>query len=182
MRCVDCSNDLEVVNFRGIALHECPRCRGCWFDKDELQKAKDATDEDLRWLDFDPFSEESNRFTASPEHKHCPVCTTEMTSLAYAQSGVIINKCQKCHGVWLHSGEFKKIIGYLESLILSESSARYVIDSFKQFGELFKKNEARGSELKDFLVVLKLLKMRIAAEHPDLARLSGKVYEYLPFL
>jgi Zn-finger nucleic acid-binding protein len=182
MRCADCSKGLERVDFRGIAIHECPQCRGSWFIRDELRKAKDATDEDLQWLDFDPFSEKANRFTASPEHKNCPVCATEMSSLAYAQSGVIINKCQKCHGVWLHNGEFKKIIDYLESLIVSESSSRYAVDSFKKFLELFKKNEAIGSELKDFLVVLKLLKMRIAAEHPDLARLSDRVYEYLPFL
>ena len=128
MRCADCSRDLEQVDFRGIAIQECPRCQGRWFGRDELQKAKDATDEDLRWLDFDPFCEKSNRFTTSPERKSCPACAAEMTSLAYARSGVIINKCQQCHGVWLHSGEFRKIIGYLESLIVSESSSRYVID------------------------------------------------------
>ncbi len=182
MRCADCSKDLVHVDFRGISIHECPQCQGLWFGRDELQKAKDATDEDLRWLDFDPFSEKANPFTASPEHKKCPECTTEMTSLAYAQSGVIINKCQKCRGVWLHIGEFRKIIDYLESLVLSENASQYIADSVKKFLELFQKNEEAGSEIKDFLVVLKLLKMRIAAEHPHLARLSGKVYEYLPFL
>ena len=182
MRCADCSRDLEQVDFRGIAIQECPRCQGRWFGRDELQKAKDATDEDLRWLDFDPFCEKANRFTTSPEHKSCPACAAEMISLTYARSGVVINKCQKCHGVWLHNGEFKRIIDYLESLIVSENASQYVVDSFKKFSDFFTRDEETGSELKDFLVVLKLLKMRIAAEHPALARLSDKVYEYLPFL
>ena len=37
------------------------------------------------------------------------------------------------------------------------------------------------SEVKDFLAVLYLLELRIAADHPTLARASENIYKYTPF-
>ena len=42
MKCVSCQNELEEINFRGITVAECPQCQGRWFDRGELQKAKES--------------------------------------------------------------------------------------------------------------------------------------------
>jgi len=183
MKCPKCQDKLEEIGFRGITVNECPGCQGRWFDRGELQKAKDNTDEDLRWLDFDPFVKTQKHFTFVPdEGGACPKCDRKMAALTYANSGVVIEKCEQCRGIWLQDGEFKKIIAYLENLVVTESASEYVLDSFKQFLEIVTGPEDRTSEVKDFLVVLKLLKLRAAVEHSKIAAATNKIYQYLPFL
>ncbi len=182
MKCSDCQGELESTDFRGIKIDECARCKGRWFDRGELRKAKDKTDEDLRWLDFDPFSDDAGQFTVSGEGKACPGCSKIMSSLAYEKSGVIINKCLACEGVWLHHGEFEKIIRYLENLVVTESAAGYVKDSFKKFLEIATGSKKVTAEIKDFIVVLKLLEQRFGIEHPNIAAATNKIYQYLPFI
>lgn len=183
MNCSNCQNELDQIDFRGIVINECPSCHGRWFDREELQKAKDNTDEDLRWLDFDPFVKKEKHFNVIPEEGGiCPKCSEKMIPLAYANSGVVIDKCEQCRGVWLGDGEFRKIIAYLENLVTTHSVSEYVIDSFKQFSEIVTGPDDRISEAKDFLVVLKLLKLRAAVEHSKIAELTNKIYQYLPFL
>lgn len=183
MQCLKCHTNLEAINFRGIMVNECPKCQGRWFDRAELRKAKDNTDEDLCWLDFDPFVAKNDRFYAvSKESGECPKCTRKMLSMTYGNSGVIIDKCDQCEGVWLQEGEFRKIIVYLENLVTSETASEYIIDSFKQLFEIVTGPENKVSEIKDFLVVLKLLKLRAAVEHSKIAATTNKIYQYLPFL
>lgn len=182
MKCPDCQNELEQTDFRGIKIDECGACRGRWFDRGELAKAKDSTDEDLRWLDFDPFGETAAQFKVSTAGGECPKCSKGMASLAYEKSGVILNKCRTCEGVWVHHGEFEKIIRYLENLVVTESSAEYAKDSFKHFLEIATGSEGVTSELKDFLVVFKLLEKRFGVEHPNIAAATNKIYQFLPFI
>src|SRR3989338_1413322 len=161
MQCFQCNCALARIDFRGIMVDEWPQCHGRWFDRGELRKAKDNTDEDLRWLDFDPFAQKAGHFRAVTEHwTQCPKCSQRMIRLTYKNSGVVIDKCARCEGVWLQVGEFKRIIAYLEDLIASESVGAYVVDSLKQFLDIVTGPEGRMTEVKDFLVVLKLLKLR----------------------
>ena len=112
----------------------------------------------------------------------CPKCSEKMILLSYASSGVVIEKCEQCRGIWLEEGEFRKIIAYLENLVTTHSASEYVVDSFKQFLDIITGPDSRVSEAKDFLVVLKLLKLRAAVEHSKIAELTNKIYQYLPFL
>ncbi len=180
MKCSDCQSELKQIDYRGIKINECENCKGRWFNKEELRKAKDKTDDDLRWLDFDPFGEEGKSKVAK-RGKKCPECSEEMDTLTYNDSKVKIDKCPKCEGVWLDHGEFEKIIKYLEKIIITESSSEYAKDVLKQFLEIATGSESKASEVKDFLVVLKLLEQRTAAENPKIANLLNKIYQYSPF-
>ena len=121
MNCAECQTPLQSTDFKGIVIYECSKCQGRWFARDELKKAKDHTDEDLSWIDFDPFSDEADKYTVQSEHKECPKCLVPMASLTYEKSRVIIDRCMNCHGIWLHRDEFPKIIKYLGKLITNES-------------------------------------------------------------
>lgn len=110
MKCPNHNAALGQINYRGILIDECPTCKGRWGDRDELRKAKDSTDDDLRWLDFDPFGTEAGRFEVPSKGLLCPKCSTKMVSLTYETSKVTIDKCLQCHGIWLDHGEFEAII------------------------------------------------------------------------
>jgi Zn-finger nucleic acid-binding protein len=181
MNCPDCKGELKHSNCKSIIVDECIKCRGKWFDRDELRRVKDSVDDDLKWIDFDPFGKDAEKLSVASKGKRCPKCSTTMQSLKYMDSKVSIDKCLGCEGVWLDPGEFAKIIRYLENKVCTETAQEYVKDTFKEFAEIFTGPEGLVSEVKDFLAVLYLLQMRIAVEHPDLAKASQKIYQSTPF-
>ena len=181
MKCPDCKSELQPYDCKGIIINECIKCKGKWFDRDELRRAKDRADDDLRWLDFDPFGEDAEQLSVASEGKVCPKCLKNMLSLKYVDSKVIIDKCTSCKGIWLDPGEFAKIIRYLENKVCTETATEYVKDTFKQFIKVFTDQKGMISEVKDFLVVLHLLELRIAVEHPNLAKASKQIYKSTPF-
>jgi len=181
MKCPNCGKELAAVDCNGFEIHECAGCNGRWFDRGQLRKAKDSEDDYLRWVDFDPFGKDAEGLSVVSDGKECPGCSRKMMTLTYSKSGVLIDKCPDCQGVWIDSGEFEKIIKYLESVIHSETARDYTIDSFKQFVEILTGPKGAGSETKDFLAVLNLLEMRIAAEHPKLTETLQSIYKNIPF-
>jgi Zn-finger nucleic acid-binding protein len=164
MACPSCGDSLAPKDYHGVTVDECKRCRGLWFERDELRRAKDDTDEYLRWLDFDVFSGE-NKFDASPGTRNCPKCSQPMSSLKYMHSTVQIDACDQDHGVWLDRGEFGKIIAYLEKLENTMSAKEYRRSALTEFKEILTGPESQLSEVKDFLAVVRLLRMRISVEN-----------------
>ncbi len=181
MNCPDCRTELTVSDCKGIAIHECPACKGKWFEGDQLRLAKDRQDDLLRWLDFDPFGQDAEALSVQADGKACPKCRQPMRSLTYRQSTIVVDKCEQCRGVWLSHGELARVVRYLEDAVVTETASEYTKHTFRQFIEIFRLKDGVISEVKDFLAVLYLLELRIAADHPTLARASENIYKYTPF-
>jgi len=180
MNCPDCKSELKVAQLKGINIHECLKCKGKWFERNELIQAKNKAGEETGWLDFDPFGKDADKLSISSAGKQCPHCLKNMQALTYAQSKVIIEKCQSCEGVWLSHGELAKIILYLQKAVNFETVKDLTHDSFKEFIKIFTLQKDLISESKDFLAVLKILKIRIAVEHPKLAQTWESIENFLP--
>ena len=181
MNCPDCRTPLRQTDYHGINIDECPSCLGRWFDRDELRRAKDRTDQYLRWLDFDPFAGDGSAPAATGYARLCPRCSLKMGVIVYETSGVLIDKCSSCHGVWLNHGEFEKIIKHLKKETSTETAAQYRIDVERQFEQILTGPEGPISELRDFFAVFNLLEMRLAVEHPNLAAAVQDIYLSSPF-
>ena len=125
MICPRCQAELAATDYHGVRIDECPHCRGRWFDRDELRRAKDRTDEDLRWLDFDPFSHDASAFRSSDKARLCPRCSLPMGTAVYETSGVTTDICETCRGAWLDHDEFEKIVKHLEDEVASETASQY---------------------------------------------------------
>jgi len=70
IKCPNDQTDLKQSQFKGLKIEECINCQGLWFDRDELRLAKDRTDDDLRWLDFELFDEKSEKYNTSRSKKN----------------------------------------------------------------------------------------------------------------
>ncbi|MDP2632925.1 MAG: zf-TFIIB domain-containing protein [Candidatus Curtissbacteria bacterium] len=180
LKCPKCEHSLKEITYKEVKINECDNCKGKWFDRDELRKAKDRTDDDLRWLDFDLFDDNADKYHASPSQRKCPKDSTPMTSLQYMGSKVAIDKCNTCEGVWLDSEEFEKIIKYLENIVISKPASVYAKETVKEFSEILTGPENRISEIKDFLSVLWFFQLRLAVENPWTIELSDKINKYSP--
>jgi Zn-finger nucleic acid-binding protein len=179
MNCPDGHGPLRQTDYRAVQIHECATCLGRWFDRDELRLAKDRTDEDLRWLDFDPFLQEAE--AATPSSRSCPVCAAPMGSIVYESSGVLIDSCPNGHGVWLDHGEFEKIVDHLEREVASRTAAEFRKDAVHALAQTVTGKEGLVSELRDLFAVLGLLEARLGVEHPRIAAAVNAIYVGSPF-
>lgn len=180
MKCPKDQHNLKSASLKGIQIDECPQCGGIWFDRDELRKAKDKTDDDLRWLDFELFDEDADKYNPQPSSKKCPKDQTNMASLEYMDSKVIIEKCDTCRGIWLDKKEFEKIIKYLETKVVSEPASEYRKLVLRELREILTGPEDPISEIRDFFAVLRLFEIRLIVEHPWTADFYLKFYKYWP--
>ena len=166
-KCPKCEIDLKSKNIGVVAVDECEKCKGVWFDKDELRKAKDETDSDLGWLDFDIWKHE-DQFKSDKSDVMCPACDVPTVSLKYGHTGVEVHCCTTCKGIWLDRGEFEKIVASLEDELVTKSFPDYVLASVKEASELVAGSKSFASEWKDFQSVLRLMQCRFFVERPGL--------------
>ena len=184
MKCPDCNNELQLLTLKGVDIYECFKCKGKWFDRKGLISIVNKADKNLGWLNFDPFGKDTaqlSELSVTLQDKLCPMCLVHMESFTYFQSKIVIDKCPCCEGVWLAHGEFARIVRYLEKELSSKSAQDLAKNTFKEFIKIFTGSKGLVSEVKDFLVVLYLLELRVAAEHPAFVRISEDIYLDTPF-
>ena len=167
MKCPICKIEMEKKIIRDIEIDECEKCKGMWFEEDELRKAKDSTDEDLNWMDFEIWKHE-DQFKTKSRNLPCPQCNKTLVTIDYADTGIEIDYCPTCKGTWLDKGEFKKIIEALHNELLTKSFSKYITASLEEAKEIITGPEPFLSEWKDFITVLRMMRYRIFAEKPRL--------------
>ena len=170
MECPIDGTTLETHTVNSINIEECVQCRGLWFEEGELRKAKDESDPDLDWLDFDLWSDQDS-FIADWSSRKCPHCGKNMATISYGATGVAVDYCTDRHGVWLDRGEFQAIIEALEAEISLKTVSDYVTATLEEAKEIFAGDEGFVSEWKDFLTVTRLLQYRVLTENPKVAEL-----------
>ena len=158
-------DNLKQFTIHKSKVHMCQKCRGLWFDRDELSKAVAQDDKFLEWLDIDLWKNKEG-FKVVTSQKLCPVCHKNLYQVDYNKSDIKVDICNSCHGVWLDRGEFKKIINYLEQKVDSESLGGYFKDSIRQAEEIFTGPKELSAEVKDFFIVNKLLEYKFLSKHP----------------
>jgi len=158
---------MDVENLKNIEIDRCSRCGCMWFDQDELRQAKDQTDPDLNWMDFEIWKHE-NRFRFEARSLKCPRCNINMVTIGYGETGIEIDYCPQCQGTWLDEGVFAKIIDALRTEIGTKSVSDYIKASLDEAKDIITGSEGLISEWKDFTTVLRMFQYRFFLEHPKL--------------
>lgn len=175
MNCPNCKNEnLKEAVFYNTGVDYCPRCLGVWFEGDELRQAKDEREKDLRWLDIDLWRDET-KFHLSHSQKSCPRDSVPLYEVRYGDSGIYVDICNMCQGVWLERGEFKKIIDHLKAQGQDEMFNHYFANLVREGIEVLVGPEGLKEEAKDFVVVAGLFKAHFAAKTPFLTRLIASL-------
>ena len=105
MQCPRCNLTLarDPKGLRPIALELCPRCKGAWFDKAEV----DRLDESV-WANVDEI--EFRKMGGDHECLSCPKCRVGMVPMSpFDATDLVVDRCPLCEGFWLDSGELEKM-------------------------------------------------------------------------
>lgn len=167
MQCPKCKELMEVQGIDNADVDVCTACKGVWFDRDELRQAKDQLVPDVNWMDFEIWKH-PNKFKLSSRPMTCPRCQDGMVTLDYDDTGVMIDYCPQCRGVWLDGGEFKKIIDALETEMANQSLSEYIKESLQEAKEIITGPESLVSEWKDFMTLLRMMQYRVLVDKPEL--------------
>lgn len=179
-KCPKCESDLNLKVIGSIEVDECESCKGIWFDKGELTEAKDLADPNLNWLDFEIWKHE-DKFTSKQGALKCPTCSVPTVGIEYGDTGVNVDYCKNCQGVWLEKDELPKIIGALETEIHEKTFSEYVHESIEEAKELVSGDESFMSEWKDLSSVFKLMQYRLYVEKPKLIETLADLNTLNPF-
>lgn len=114
MKCPACQQSLVGIDYQGVHIETCPACGGDWLDASQLKSIVTA-----RQTRFTPAEciavAKAATIAGTPavdknRHLQCPNCSSPTNAVNYGDdSGLIIDKCPKCRGVWLAKGELDKI-------------------------------------------------------------------------
>ena len=107
MRCPHCDKTLDRETLHGETVDRCPSCEGIWLDQSELR----AVVERARPAD----APKADAPSPNPccDGLACPRCGGWLAAFNYAyDSGVMIQRCGSCHGVWLEPGQLGLLARY----------------------------------------------------------------------
>jgi uncharacterized protein len=102
--CPRCAAALEKAEHLGQPVAACGRCGGRWLTPEALGAVVDAHQ-------AGPAEEEARLqvpLSEVRESLRCPDCGAPLETFNYAgDSGVILDHCPRCAGVWLDAGELE---------------------------------------------------------------------------
>jgi len=174
MFCPICKIKLSEAILHKVGIDYCQKCLGLWFEENELRWAKDEKDKQINWLDIDLWQDKT-KFKITRGQKICPACRVPLYEVEYGDSGIKVDVCNLCFGIWLDRGEFKKIIEYLQQKAGYEILHNYAENLVQEFREIFTGPETLKEEILDFLTVLKLLNYKFAVQHPNIAKIISQL-------
>ncbi len=114
MRCPKCNQPLQGLDYEGVHIENCPGCGGDWLDAGELQaivRARDVRFDPQQCLEMARAAKiKGVKLVSLDRHLDCPACGGTTRPVNYGgDTGLIIDKCGQCGGVWVDKGELENI-------------------------------------------------------------------------
>ncbi len=114
MECPQCSAGLQATAYEGVPMHTCESCGGEFVGGEELGRIVDN-----RKATFDAGMKDEltdckpsfGAVSSQPDRSlSCPACGHPMTVSNYAgDSGIFVDRCEVCSGLWLDHAELEKV-------------------------------------------------------------------------
>src|SRR5947209_2628414 len=114
MECPKCHQALQGVDYEGVHIDTCPACGGDWLDAGELASIVEARNRRFNEQECLAIAQAAKitgvKLSALNRHLTCPKCGGTTHPVNYGDdTGILIDKCAQCNGIWLERGELDKI-------------------------------------------------------------------------
>lgn len=114
MHCAICDTALITICYEGVNIHACESCGGEFLEPEQIGQIV-RTREELFDEEIDREAFSATPFFGVPDEQmerqlECPACAAAMNVINYgSDSGVFVDKCGQCGGVWLDHEELEKV-------------------------------------------------------------------------
>ncbi len=111
----------------GVVVDFCEECSGIWFDKDELASYIELS------MDIPEIAamKKAGRKTGLL----CPKCSTFLDELPFSsKTGLLVDRCEKCGGIFFDAGELKEAESAAAGLEKTEDRLKFVVKRFTDEG------------------------------------------------
>lgn len=123
MKCPNCDKNMEEKNIKGFVIDYCKNCEGMFFGAGELALAKENLNDVTEFKDI---KHGDNKKDHPKKTYICPVCKKEMKEIVYQyDSGIHIDICYQCNGIFLGANELFEINDYLDSMEKGQTERLY---------------------------------------------------------
>lgn len=101
---------MQEVEVEGITVHFDPQSGGYWFEKGELQSLAEHHHPYLQNMQV-------GSYLTTHQGRSCPQDNEALLEFEFDEhSGIKLDICPACRGIWLDGGELEGIISYLEQV------------------------------------------------------------------
>lgn len=136
MNCPHDGAELAEMTYEAdIQVDRCPKCRGMWLDKGELEAIQETVEHDYRAELANVPDATIAMYTEARKAKptdalRCPKCSAELFTKEHGYcSQIYVDVCPECEGVWLDDGELSALEVFFER---AQRETRDVRKSFWQ--------------------------------------------------
>ena len=142
MKCPNCQEMLCTVSYEGVEIETCPACKGEWLDAGELGNIIRLREKRFNEQERQAIAKSATYTAVSLDEADrdllCPKCGGRTDAVNYGSgSGIIIDKCPACGGIWVDGGELEKIQA------LAEGWQDMLPEDLKQYGPKMRDIAAR---------------------------------------
>ncbi len=129
MLCPVCDTDMAVVEYAGVELDTCPKCRGLWFDADELSVLF------LRLGAGDGMAAVEASLAGRPgsrSPRRCPRCRRRLVEIEVSPGPprLSVDRCRRGEGLWFDRGELPKLLAGSPSSTAALAAVREFLGRF----------------------------------------------------
>ena len=119
MNCPQCSDGLRTIVYEGVEVSACDGCGGEFVGHDGLAQIVRTRDARFAPELTATISERPPIYGVPTEERErrlcCPVCNKQMDVVNYGgDSGVFVDRCGACGGVWLDRQELEQVQAIME--------------------------------------------------------------------
>jgi Zn-finger nucleic acid-binding protein len=136
MICPVCKTGMIGIEHNRIELDYCVKCRGVWFDEDELELLFESLNIKNQCLSLTELLKNIDN-TCTERRYRCPICRPNMTKVKIGDNPhILIDVCANGDGIWFDGGEAVQLIKQTSrSNSRDTNSEQQVIDFL---GEVFR--------------------------------------------
>ncbi|MCK5706115.1 MAG: zf-TFIIB domain-containing protein [Candidatus Aureabacteria bacterium] len=174
MKCPTCTNDLLKSKLDNFETGFCNACRGMWFDSFTFEEFKEVESPFSVLLDIDIWKD-AKKHKVSPSTKTCPQCTKRLYKTEYSTSGIILDICPICQGIWFDRGELEKVISYIDKEISDETISALWGELGNEVKEFLIGQESIEKEIKHVGLILKLMEYKVFSQFPVLQDIANSM-------
>ena len=114
MQCPSCQETLRTMTYEGIKVETCDACGGEWLDAEELGHIVKTREVRFSAQERQAIAQATSikgvRLSDVDRDLSCPKCGGTTDALNYGgDTGIILDRCTSCHGLWLDNEELEKI-------------------------------------------------------------------------